>query len=71
MCNTEIQEVNGGRRFLIENDNEQCPSSVFMVEQGGLGVVMEFNRTEIIASLKLVYDLHENWDAGLAKLLVA
>ena len=71
MSNTQIQEVNNGRTFLLDNTGKSVQTSVFMVEQGGVGLVLEFNRAEIIAVLKELYDLHQNWDAGLTQLLAA
>ena len=71
MQNARIQEVNGGRTFLIDNDNEGLPDSVFLVEVGGMGLVMEFDRVEVVAVLKQAYNLQENWDSGLAQLLAA
>jgi len=71
MTYTHIQEVNGGRTFLIDNDNAGLPDSVFLVEVGGMELVMEFDRVEVVAALKQAYNLQENWDAGLTSLLAA
>jgi len=66
-----IQEVNGGRTFLIDNDNKGLPNSAFLVEVGGMELVMEFDRVQVVAALKKAYNLQENWDSGLAQLLAA
>jgi len=71
MGGTRIQEVNGGRSFIIDNSSKGVATSVFMVEVGGLGLVLEFDRASVVAHVKQTYDLHENWDAGLSKLLAA
>ena len=71
MGDTRIQEVNGGRVFLIDNSGKSISTSVFMTEVGGMGLVLEFDRSALVSQLKLMYDLQDNWDAGLTSLLAA
>jgi len=71
MLGTRIEEVNGGRTFLIDSTNRGLPNSMFIVEIGGVGLVLEFDRHEVVAALKSRFDLCENWDAGFSNLLAA